>query len=155
MTAPRYQELPAAGIPGASSPDGKARVKVLAGEAFGARAAIDTRTPISYLHFSLDPGAEVVQPLPRTHNAFAYVFAGEALFGLEDRVGKEGDMVMFGKDGDAVRMASAGQPTEVLLLAGQPLDEPVARYGPFVMNTREELVQAFEDYQGGRFGQIG
>lgn len=154
MMAPRYQEVPASGIPVAEGAGGRARVRVIAGEAFGARAAIDTRTPIAYLHFSLGAGAEVVQPVPADHNAFAYVFAGEARFGPADRTGADGELIMFGKEGEAVRMAAAA-PAEVLLLTGQPLGEPVARYGPFVMNTRQELVQAFEDYQSGRFGRIG
>jgi redox-sensitive bicupin YhaK (pirin superfamily) len=155
MMQPRYQEVPAGGIPVAEGAGGLATARVIAGEAFGARAAIDTRTPISYLHFTLRPGAEVLQPVPPEHNAFAYVFAGEARFGPGDRVGADGEMVMFGEDGDGVRIAAGDGPVELLLLAGEPLAEPVARYGPFVMNTREQLVQAFEDYQSGRFGRIG
>jgi redox-sensitive bicupin YhaK (pirin superfamily) len=148
---PRYQELKAAQIPSARSDDGKVAVKVIAGEALGARAAIDTRTPIFYLHFSLQPGARVVQPAPRGYNAFAWVFSGEARFG--DQLVPEGRAAVFASDGDEVEISSE-VPAEVLLIGGVPLREPVARYGPFVMNTEEELIEAIRDYQSGKMGEI-
>ncbi len=147
---PRYQDVPAAKIPVAESADGKVRVRVIAGEALGKHAVIDTRTPIFYLHFSLRPGARHVQPAPSDHNVFAYVVEGAIEAGGQ-RVGK-GQMAIFGP-GDAVELA-AGEAAEVLLLGGKPLGEPVARYGPFVMNTREELMQAFADFRAGRMGAI-
>ena len=148
---PRYQELKSAQIPSARSDDGKASVKVIAGESLGARAAIDTRTAIFYLHFSLQPGARLVQRAPREFNTFAWVFSGEARFG--DRVVQEGRAAVFDGDGDEIEIA-ADSPAEVLLIGGVPLREPVARYGPFVMNSEEELIEAFQDFQSGRMGQI-
>jgi redox-sensitive bicupin YhaK (pirin superfamily) len=142
---PRYQELKAAQIPSAEAAGVK--VKVIAGEALGVRAAIDTRTPIFYLHFSLQPGARVTQAAPRDYNAFAWVVSGE-VNGAE-----EGRMILFGRDGDEIELASE-KGAEVLLIGGVPLNEPVARYGPFVMNTEAELIEAFRDYQAGRMGRI-
>ncbi|MEO5923107.1 MAG: pirin family protein [Bryobacteraceae bacterium] len=155
MIEPRYQEVPKASIPEAHSADGKVHVRVIAGEALGAKAVIDTRIPIQYLHFTLAPGASIEQPVPAKANALAYVFKGTALFG-----GKRIDphtMVAFGHNADSVQLEAAPdspEPVELLLLSGEPINEPVARYGPFVMNTREELEQAFEDYQSGRMGVI-
>ena len=152
--APRYQEVPAARIPVARTPDGRVTVRVIAGEALGAKAVIATRTPIMYLHFTLAPGAEIAQPVPSDYRAFVYVFAGQGLIGRGGRAALEGQMVILAGDGDAVRLAApatAPAPLEALLIAGVPLEEPVARYGPFVMNTRDEIAQAIEDYQSGRF----
>jgi redox-sensitive bicupin YhaK (pirin superfamily) len=158
MMKPRYQEVPAARIPVASSPDGLVRVKVIAGEALGTQAVIETRTPIIYLHFTLQPGGRLVQPLSREFNAFVYVFGGEAKLGREARRVADGQIALLAGDGAAVSLAAdaaSAIPANLLLIAGVPLGEPVARYGPFVMNTRDEIVQAVADYQGGRMGQIG
>ncbi len=154
MMAPRYQEVPAAKIPVARSGDGRVTARVIAGEALGARAVIDTRTPIAYLDLTLSPGGALDQPLPETFNAFAYVVEGEGRFGAGGTPAKAHELVLFSGDGDAVRVAAPadGGPLRVLLVAGQPLAEPVARAGPFVMNTRAEVVQAFEDFQSGRLG---
>jgi len=95
--------------------------------------------------------------VPRDYNAFAYVVEGAGLFGAEGERGADGRMVMFAPDGDEVRIenpADANATLEVLLIAGVPLNEPIARYGPFVMNTEEEIHQAFEDYHRGRMGEI-
>jgi len=157
MMRPRYQEIPAANIPTATSEDGLVSVRVIAGEALGARAVIETVTPIMYLHFTVAPGGEVSQPVPRGYNAFAYVVSGAGLFGAEEEVARPQQMVMFTADGDEVfvsNAADATEPLEFLLIGGVPLNEPVARYGPFVMNTREEIYQAVEDYQSGRMGSI-
>ena len=147
---PRYQDVPAAKIPVAESDDGKVRVRVIAGEALGQRAVIDTRTPIFYLHYSLRPGARHTQPAPADHNVFAYVVEGAIETGGR-RVHK-GQMAIFGA-GDAVELA-ADEAAEVLLIGGKPLGEPVARYGPFVMTTRQELQEAFDDFRAGRMGAI-
>jgi quercetin 2,3-dioxygenase len=152
MMKPRYQELRAAEIPTATSPDGKTTVTVIAGESLGARATIDTRTPIIYLHVRLAPGARFVQPIPDTYNAFAFIVSGEAAFG--DRLARENDMAIFDSTGDEVTIASETG-ADLLLIAGVPLNEPIARYGPFVMNTPGEIRQAMVDYQSGRFGEIG
>ena len=156
MTRPRYQEVPAAGIPEARTEDGYARVRVIAGEALGTKAVIGTHTPIVYQDWSLDEPADVTLPLPEDHQGLVYVFEGAVRVGDEAREAREGQLVLLGP-GDAVRLrgtAGAGQTGRLLLLAGVPIAEPVARYGPFVMNAQEELAQAFHDYQTGRMGEI-
>jgi quercetin 2,3-dioxygenase len=152
MMAPRYQEIPSARIPEAVSPDGKTRVRVVAGEAYGVRAAIETRTPVMYFHYRLAPGAAAEQAVPRDYNAFAYVFRGGAVFG--GRSALEAQLAVFGNDGDRVAFTAGPKGAELLLLAGVPLNEPVARYGPFVMNTEDQIRQAFEDFRSGRMGRI-
>ena len=155
MTKPRYQEVPGAKIPSAASADGAVRVRVIAGEAMGVRAVIDTRTPIFYLHWTLRPGARVEQPAPRSYNVFAYIVSGSGLFGEERRPAGDGEMVLFAKDGERVAFEAAkDSPLDVLLIGGVPLGEPVARYGPFVMNTRTEILRAVNDYRSGRMGEI-
>jgi len=151
MMKPRYQELRAAAIPTATSEDGKVKVTVIAGESLGTHASIDTRTPIMYLHVRLAAGASFTQAIPEAYNAFAFVVSGEAVFG--DRTARENDMVLFARDGDAVTITSL-KGAELLLIGGVPLNEPIARYGPFVMNTAGEIRQAMLDYQSGRFGEI-
>jgi redox-sensitive bicupin YhaK (pirin superfamily) len=156
MTKPHYQEVPSAGIPQVVGADGKVHVRVIAGESLGQKAVIKTRTPIYYLHFTIQPGGEIAQPIPAGYNAFVYLIAGEAKLGGTQKPVREGQLAQFG-DGDNIRLsvaATAPAPADFLLLAGQPLNEPVARYGPFVMNTREEIDQAFRDYQSGRMGSI-
>jgi redox-sensitive bicupin YhaK (pirin superfamily) len=156
MMEPRYQEVPAAGIPEAVSADGRARVRVIAGEALGARAVIDTRTPIVYLDFRLSPGAAVEQPLAEGHNAFVYVFEGRARAGADGRELAEGQAGLMGPGASVTLSVPADAPrgARLLLLAGKPFGEPVARYGPFVMNTEREIMQAIEDYRAGRIGEI-
>ncbi len=156
MMAPRYQEIPAARIPEATSADGLARVRVIAGEALGARAVIETRTPILYQDWTLRPGASVEQAIPADFEALAYVFGGEALVGADARKVADGQAALLGP-GEHVRLAasaSAGGPARLLLLGGVPLREPVARYGPFVMNTAAEIHQAIDDFQRGKMGRI-
>ncbi|MFB2898062.1 pirin family protein [Aerosakkonemataceae cyanobacterium BLCC-F50] len=157
MIAPRYQEIKAAQIPVVHTEDGSVTVRVIAGEALGAKAVIETRTPIIYLHFTLQPGASIVQRVPKEYNAFAYLLDGTGLFGTEQERGHDGQMVIFAADGDEVVIANpadAQQPLDFLLIGGVPLNEPVVRYGPFVMNTKAEIMQALEDYQNGKMGQI-
>jgi quercetin 2,3-dioxygenase len=151
MMGPRYQEVPASGIPLGQGPGVTARV--LAGEALGAKAVIDTRTPIVYLDLTLEPGTVFSQPLPADFNAFAYVVEGEGRFGNERTAAAAHQIVLFGNDGtEAWIQAHGASPLRVLLVGGRPLGEPVARAGPFVMNTRAEILQAFEDFQSGNFG---
>src|SRR6266850_7420672 len=157
MVKPRYQEIPSAKIPKATSDDGLVSVSVIAGEALGEKAVIETRTPIIYLHYRIEPGGAVTQQVPGTYNGFAYVVEGDGLFGAEGERAQDGQMVLFAQDGDEVSIenpADAKATLEVLLIAGVPLNEPVARYGPFVMNTQEEIRQAIEDYAHGRMGTI-
>lgn len=157
MIAPRYQDIEATQIPIAQTEDGKVTVRVIAGDALGAKAVIETRTPIIYLHYTLQPGAAIAQPIPQEYNAFAYVLDGSGLFGTQQERGNDGQMVIFAQDGDEVAITNppdAAQPLDFLLIAGVPLNEPVVRYGPFVMNTKAEIVQAIDDYRNGKMGQI-
>jgi quercetin 2,3-dioxygenase len=157
MMRPHYQEIPSAKIPSAQTPDGKVAVRVLAGESLGARAVIETRTPISYLDFVLQPGGKVVQPVAGDFNAFAYVIDGPVVFGSHTAHVQRGNMVPFNRDGDEIRIQAPVEnrsSSRVLLIGGRPLNEPIARYGPFVMSTPQEIREAFEDYQSGRMGSI-
>jgi len=156
MIAPRYQEVPSAGIPEGTSPDRLARVRVIAGEALGVRAVIDTHTPIVYQDWTLRPGAVVEQEVAEGQNAFVYVFEGSAEVGSDKTPLADGQLGLLGP-GDTLRLAvpaDAKDGARLLLLAGQPLREPVARYGPFVMNTQAEIARAFSDFRSGRLGEI-
>jgi redox-sensitive bicupin YhaK (pirin superfamily) len=157
MVGPRYQEIPGSLIPVAQSSDGHVTAKIIAGEALGNRAVIDTRTPIMYLHFMLQPNSEIVQHVPKDYNAFAYVINGMGYFGKNEQYAQRGQMVIFARDGEEVSIrahADAKSPLDMLLLAGVPLNESIAQYGPFVMNTSEEIYQAIEDYSRGKMGRI-
>lgn len=153
MTRPRYQEVPSARIPRATSADGKATVRVVAGEALGVSAVIDTHTPIVYQDWSLAPNADVTVALPALHNGMVYVFEGEALIGNGAERVSDGQLALLGA-GDELRLRGSDKPGRLLLLAGQPLNEPVARYGPFVMNTEQEIMQAMTDFRSGKMGEI-
>jgi hypothetical protein len=150
MTAPHYQEIPRAGIPEAATPDGLASAHVIAGEALGARAVIETRTPIGFLHWIFTPGAAVEVPVAPDHAAYVYVFEGAVRVG--GREVTDGQLAALG-DGDTVQFA-ADERAQALLLSGVPLREPVVQHGPFVMNTQREIIEAVEDYQAGRLGEI-
>lgn len=155
MTRPRYQEVAAAKIPRATSADGLAQVRVIAGEALGARAVIDTHTPVVYQDWSLAPGADVTLPLAADHTVLVYVFQGGILVGDDgaDASVADGQLAVLGS-GDAVRLRGGAAGGRLLLLAGVPLREPVVAYGPFVMNTKEEILEAHRDYHSGRMGEI-
>jgi redox-sensitive bicupin YhaK (pirin superfamily) len=157
MMNPRYQDIPKERIPEAKTEDGKVKVRVIAGESLGVKAVIDTRTPIMFLHFTLQPGGKVIQTVPREYNAMAYLINGKGEFGPDQTEAGESQTVMFAPDADEVTFEvseSATAPMDLLLLAGVPLNEPVVRYGPFVMNTEEEIYQAVEDYRNGKMGMI-
>jgi redox-sensitive bicupin YhaK (pirin superfamily) len=154
MMAPRYQEVPAAEIPIGRTADRKVEVKVIAGEALGVQAKIATVTPIIYQHWTIAPGGSVVADVPAGFRGMVYVFAGALEVGGKPI--REGQLARLSDAGETIAFAlgpDAEQRAQLLLLAGVPLDEPVARHGPFVMNTREQLVEAFSDYQNGRLTQ--
>ena len=153
MIKPRYQEISSENIPVAKTDDGSVQVKIIAGESMGKKAVIDTKIPIIYLHFILKPSATFTQNIPQNYNVFAYVMKGNALFGSEKTLVKKNQAVFFEKKGEEI-ILSTDDEAEVLLIAGTPLNEPVKRYGPFVMNTDEELQQAIKDYQAGKMGKI-
>jgi redox-sensitive bicupin YhaK (pirin superfamily) len=156
MSSPHYQEIPKSKIPTARSADGRVTVRTIAGESLGASALIETKTPIMYLHVTLEPGAEFAQPVRSDYNLFAYVVEGSGYFGRDKtKVAKNHQMVMFAKDGASAFMhADEKSPLEILLIGGVPINEPIARYVPFVMNTEQEIGQAIEDYQSGKMGTI-
>ncbi len=125
MMAPRYQEIPAARIPEAASADGSVRVRVLAGEALGERAVIDTRTPITYLDVRLRPGAVFEQPIGAAQRAFVYVVEGSGEFGAGKTPAGPHELVLFRNDGETVRLAAprtGSEPLRALLVAGEPLE---------------------------------
>jgi len=155
MIKPRYQEVPREMIPQARSADNRVTVRVVAGQSLGISAVIDTHTPIIYLHFTIEPGGMVEQDIPADHNALVYVIKGEVAVGKSGVRVREGQMGIL-DDGDRVTLAVAdnGETTDFLLLAGRPINEPLARYGPFVMNTQDEIHQAIADYRAGRMGNI-
>lgn len=156
MTRPRYQGVPSDRIPTASTDDGLVHVRVIAGEALGVSAVIDTHTPIVFQDWTVHAGGDVTTVVPADHQALVYVFEGQVRVGNGDAVLREGEMAILGQ-GDQVRLRGVEgdeRPGRMLLLAGVPLAEPVARYGPFVMNTRDELIQAFRDYESGKMGEI-
>jgi redox-sensitive bicupin YhaK (pirin superfamily) len=150
MCDPWYRDIPGDTLPGFAIAEG-ASVRVIAGETHGVRGAVqrDVTQPL-YLDVHLEPGAAFDQPLPAAHNAFVYVHRGAVESG-ETRV-PAGRMAIFenaaGSDGVSLRSTKGAQ---VLLIAGAPLNEPIAQYGPFVMNSRDEIEQALDDFRSGRF----
>ena len=154
MTQPRYQEVPSASIPEVKREDGK-MIRVIAGEVDGVTGAVtEIAADPTYLDVSLPAGATFSQPVPRGHAAFAYVFDGEGTFGVgeggQGTVAAGPRLLIFG-DGDGVTVSAPEKPVRFLLVSGKPLHEPIARYGPFVMNTREEIQQALDDLRNGTF----
>lgn len=149
MSAPRYQDIAPEKIPSVEPAQG-VRVRVVAGELLGARGPVSgVATEPVYLDVALEPGAQVEIPVPATHNAFAYVFEGDGVqVGTETLARSELGVL---SPGDSVLLVASDKPARVLVVAGKPLNEPVAKYGPFVMNTPEQIVQAMQDYQAGRF----
>jgi hypothetical protein len=153
MIPPRYQDTASARIPEVANADGSVRVKVIAGEAMGTRGVIETRIPVLYLHLMLKPGAEFATQVPKSENAFVYVVEGAARFG-STRV-ETSQVALLDHGGDAVSVVNSGTDTlSALLIAGEPIGEPVARYGPFVMNSKEEVWRAVEDYREGKMGTL-
>jgi hypothetical protein len=154
MTAPRYQDIPPEAVPEVTLADG-VKIRVVAGESHGVRGPVRgiCIDPL-YLDVYAPEHVECTLPVQSGHAVFCYVFDGEGVFSEGDsateRPVKARQLAVF-SDGDAVRVNASKSAVRFLLLAGKPLREPVARYGPFVMNTREEIVKAFEDYQSGRF----
>jgi redox-sensitive bicupin YhaK (pirin superfamily) len=149
MTAPRYQDISPERIPVVHPVDG-VTVKVIAGELAGATGPVEgiVTAPI-YLDIALEPGAQIDIPLPEGHHAFAYVFDGSDAQVAGEKLARSELAVL--SSGDSVRIAGRDASARVLLVAGQPLKEPVARYGPFVMNTPEQIHEAIADFRAGKF----
>jgi redox-sensitive bicupin YhaK (pirin superfamily) len=154
MVAPRYQNLDAERVTLVASPDGGALVRLIAGDVAGHGGPGSTYTPITVAHATVSPGAQLVVPWREDFNALAYVLAGAGSAGTEQRPVESGQLAVFGPGGTLIFRGHTSHPLDILLLGGQPIREPVAAYGPFVMNTRAELVQAVEDFQAGRLGTI-
>jgi hypothetical protein len=159
MIDPRYQNLEGDDVLLLTSPGGGALVRVIAGEVAGHRGPGSTHTPISMVHATLQPGAELVLPWPREFNALVYVLSGRGTVGADGRPIGTGQLAVHGSGDTIVLRADASQESrhpalDVLVLGGRPIGEPVYAYGPFVMNTRAEIVQAFEDYEAGRLGTV-
>jgi hypothetical protein len=154
MTAPRYQDIPPEKIPEVTLADG-VRARVIAGEAGGVRGPVEgIATQPLYLDVRMAPRARVALSLQAAHNAFAYVYEGRVALGSASDGGAQevaaGQLAVLG-DGDRLTATTGDAPARFLLLAARPLREPIARYGPFVMTTREEIAQAVEDYRQGNF----
>jgi redox-sensitive bicupin YhaK (pirin superfamily) len=156
---PRYQDIRGGQVTLLRSPDGGALLRLIAGSLGDHEGPGLTHTPITYVHATLAPGAQLALPWPPGFNALAYVLAGRGSVGSDGRPIRSGQLAAFGEGDHIVLAADREQDShtpnlEVLLLGGQPIREPVAAYGPFVMNTRAELVQAVEDFQAGRMGRV-
>lgn len=154
MTQPRYQEIASDLIPEIGREDG-VKIRVIAGAVDGVQGPVtEIAADPTYLDVSIPPNGSFVQPIERGHSAFAYVFEGEGIFGMTDE--RDGKTVPHPKlivfdDGDYVEVRATKQLVRFLLVSGKPLYEPIARYGPFVMNTREEIEQALRDLRNGTF----
>ncbi len=148
MTEPRYQDVPAAAIPEVRTEEGVV-IRVITGEARGTRGPVEgIATAPLYLDVRIPAGRSYEHPVPTEHNALVYVYEGVGEVGGERIEARE--LAVLSREGeDGVRLAAFDRPMRALLLAAKPLEEPMARYGPFVMNTRAEIEQAFEDYRRG------
>ncbi|CAL5405432.1 unnamed protein product [Camellia sinensis] len=146
MIEPRYQEIASKDIAEASK-DG-VNVRVIAGEALGAKSPIYTRTPTMYLDFTLNPGTHLEQPIPVSWNAFVYVLEGEGVFGNSKSLAVTSHHLLLLGTGDGLEAWNkSSKPLRFILVGGEPLGEPVMQLGPFVMNTQEEIDQTIEDYE--------
>jgi hypothetical protein len=157
--APRYQDIGAGQVALVASPDGGALVRVIAGDVGGHAGPGVTHTSMAMAHVTLSAGASVSLPWAREHNALVYVLAGKGAVGSDRRPVHMGQLAVFGA-GDAIVISadehqeSRSPELDVLVLGGRPIREPVVTYGPFVMNTRAEIVQALDDFQHGKLGTI-
>ncbi|MDQ1675308.1 MAG: quercetin 2,3-dioxygenase [Actinomycetota bacterium] len=159
LTTPRYQDIRASKVALLSSPDGGALLRVIAGDVAGHEGPGVTHTPIALVHATLTPGASLTLPWRPDFNALVYTLAGRGSVGAEARPIHSGQLAVFGAGDTLTVTADARQESrtpdlDVLILGGLPIREPVVAYGPFVMNTRAVVMQAFEDFQQGRLGTI-
>jgi redox-sensitive bicupin YhaK (pirin superfamily) len=159
FATPRYQAIAGTDVALLSSDDGGALIRVIAGDLDGHRGPGVTHTPITMVHATVEPGARLNIPWNRDHNALLYILSGRGTVGPIAHPIQQGQLAVLGP-GDRITVTAASSQEsrrpalEVLILGGQPIREPVFHYGPFVMNTKAELVQALEDFQAGKFGSI-
>jgi redox-sensitive bicupin YhaK (pirin superfamily) len=155
MTEPRYQSITKDSLRLLTTHDGGALIRLIAGDIGGFDGPGVTHTPITYAHVTPAPGAQIEVPWSPEFSAFAYVLAGQGTVGAEGRPLQDGEVAAFGP-GDHLVVTAADHDAglEVILLGGLPIQAPIEHYGPFVMNTRDEIRQAIEDYQAGRLGVI-
>jgi quercetin 2,3-dioxygenase len=157
--APRYQDLRASEVALLSSSDGGALVRIIAGDVAGHAGPGSTYSPMTMVHATLSPGARVTLPWRPDYNALVYILAGQGSVGVEGKLIGTGQLAVFG-EGNAITVSaptiqeSRSPNLDVIVLGGRPIREPVAWMGPFVMNTREEVLQAVSDYQAGRLGSV-
>jgi redox-sensitive bicupin YhaK (pirin superfamily) len=153
MSRPRYQEFRAPEIPSVEL-DGGGTIKIVAGEVDGVAGAVtDIMAQPTYLDVHLPAGKRFTHPIPRGHAAFAYLYEGTASFGVED-VRVQGPRLVVFKDGDGIAAHAFGAEARFLLVSGAPIKEPIARYGPFVMNTPEEIQETLDELRDGRFADL-
>lgn len=152
MSAPRYQAITKEQIPTVQLGDG-GYARVIAGELDGVRGPATTFTPVNVFDVRLSAGHEATLHLPEGHNTGLVLLKGQAALGDEQQVLEEAQLALLSRDGEQITV-KAREDSTILVLSGEPIGEPVASYGPFVMNTKEELVQAVNDYQAGRMGRL-
>jgi len=153
LVAPRYQDLRGNSVALLASPDGGALVRLIAGDVEGHAGPGSTYTPMTMLHATIAPGASLTLPWRPDFNALAYALSGDGFAGSDRAPMRTGQLVVFGH-GDVLTLAAGATELDVLVLGGRPIREPVAWGGPFVMNTKAEVLQAFEDFQQGRLGTV-
>lgn len=151
MVAPRYQELPKEKIPVINDRDTKSNLRIIAGEYNGVKGPAETYSPIQLWDLKLGKGGEMILNISKDHNLGIYIVRGSVK--INNKVASTKQLVNFGWNAERVQI-NAEEDSLLVILAGEPIEEPLATYGPFVMNTNKELVQALADYEGGKFGRF-
>lgn len=150
MVEPAYQELLAKDVPTTYSPDKKVEVRVIAGKSYDVESKVYTRTPTMYLDVKMEPDVLYEDEIPAEYAGFVYVLGGKALVGPKELETKHGGCVVL-DEGNLLKIKSGKDGARFVVIAGKPIGAPVVQHGPFVMNTREEIQQAFADYHAGKF----
>jgi redox-sensitive bicupin YhaK (pirin superfamily) len=150
---PRYQDITGDRLTLLASPSGGSLVRVIAGELDGHAGPGVTHTPISFVHATVSPGEQIVLPWQPAYNALVYALSGTGTVGPDRVLLQQGQLAVLGTGDDIVVAADERHPLDLLVLGGEPIREPIAWYGPFVMNSKAEILQAFEDFQSGRLGR--